>query len=88
MYFVSNTAMADYMDVASCQIAVLNGNTNNWIEVELEGDTYTAEDYEVATSTFRDTNNYVHVILVDSEGKVSGLFTSEKYVVAKGYTNN
>ena len=88
MYFVSNSSMADYMDVASCQIAVLNGNTNNWIEVELEGDTYTAEDYKVATSSFRDTNNYVHVILVDSEGKVSSLFTSEKYVVAKGYTNN
>ena len=88
MYFVSNSSMPDYMDVASCQIAILNGNTNNWIEVELEGDTYTAEDYKVATNSYRDTNNYVHVILVDSEGKVSGLFSSEKYVVAKGYTNN
>ena len=71
-------------------IAILNGNTNNWIEVDLtavEGE-YVAEDYKVATSSYRDTNNYVHVILVDSEGKVSGLFTSEKYVVAKGYTNN
>lgn len=88
MYFVSNSSMPDYMDVASCQIAILNGNTNNWIEVELEGDTYTAADFKVAANSYRDTNNYVHVILVDSEGKVSGLFSSEKYVVAKGYTNN
>ena len=90
MYFVSNSSMADYMDVASCQIAILNGNTNDWIEVDLtdvEGE-YVAEDYKVAANSYRDTNNYVHVILVDSEGKVSGLFTSEKYVVAKGYTNN
>lgn len=86
LYYTCNTGYSTSVDN---QIAIIEGNSNGWTEVDLtsvDGE-YTVDNLKVVANNYTDSNNYVHAFLVDSEGNVSEEFLSAKFVVPKGYVN-
>lgn len=87
LYWTCNIGSSASLDN---QIAVLEGNTSNWNEVdlstaELVNGVYTITGFAVKSYSYKDQYNYVHAILVDEDGAVSNEVVSAAFLVPKGY---
>lgn len=95
MYYTANMANpAGYsFDEYSYLISAYESNSENWTEVDLtqvtmdQNGAFVLTGFTVVENATAKRTNYVHAILVDADGKLAGVFSSNKLDIPAGGLN-